>query len=258
MSDHSPLVMTIWGRSTAPHTTTPYFDTSLLKEEESKIALLRAWEGTDPTPSCDTDWPAWLEAATDRVTNRCASLAKEKKHAKGARTRALHQKIQLAKIQLQRNPEDETVINILSASQGNLADTLQDQVARNHQLSATSWFRYGNTYSKQFFNFHHIGRKRTLLKELAADAGTITEHTNLAHYVRSFYECLYASKAHTPGIAKAREECWSNTPTRISTEMNGELVRDLTLKEVLDTIAAIAAMPRGKVPRNDGIPTEFF
>jgi hypothetical protein len=37
--------------------------------------------------------------------------------------------------------------------------------------------------------------------------------------------------------------------------MNGELVRDLTLKEVLD---AIVAMPRGKVPRSDDVPTEFF
>jgi hypothetical protein len=37
--------------------------------------------------------------------------------------------------------------------------------------------------------------------------------------------------------------------------MNGELVRDLTLKEVLD---AIAAMPRGKAPGSDGVPTKFF
>jgi hypothetical protein len=34
--------------------------------------------------------------------------------------------------------------------------------------------------------------------------------------------------------------------------MNGELIRDLTLKEILDT------MPRGKAPRGNGIPTEFF
>jgi ribosome-binding protein aMBF1 (putative translation factor) len=96
----------------------------LLREEESTIVLLRAWEGTDPTPDRDTDWPAWLEAATIRVANRCASFAKEKKRAKGARTKTFHQKIQLAEIQLQRDPKDETVKNILSASQGNLADTL--------------------------------------------------------------------------------------------------------------------------------------
>jgi hypothetical protein len=37
--------------------------------------------------------------------------------------------------------------------------------------------------------------------------------------------------------------------------MNGELVRDLTLKEILD---AIIAMPRGKAPGIDGVPIEFF
>jgi hypothetical protein len=42
LSDHSPLVMTIWGRTTAPHTTSLYFDTSLLREEESRMALLMA------------------------------------------------------------------------------------------------------------------------------------------------------------------------------------------------------------------------
>jgi hypothetical protein len=34
-----------------------------------------------------------------------------------------------------------------------------------------------------------------------------------------------------------------------------ELIKELTLKEVQD---AISAMPKGKAPRCDGIPTEFF
>jgi len=42
MSDHFPLVMTIWGRTTALHTATPYFNTLLLKEEENRTTLLRA------------------------------------------------------------------------------------------------------------------------------------------------------------------------------------------------------------------------
>jgi hypothetical protein len=72
---------------------------------------------------------------------------------------------------------------VLSASQGNLAETLQDQVARNHHLLATSWFRYGDTYSKQFFDFHRIGKKRTLLKELSIDIGTVSGQNDLVHYV---------------------------------------------------------------------------
>ncbi len=140
---------------------------------------------------------------------------KEKKRAKGARFRALQQKIRLAKIQLQKDPEDETVKNVLSEAQGHLAVSLQEQIARNHQLSATSWFRYGDTCSKQFFDFHRIGRKRTLLKELTTDESEISGQTDLAHYVRSYYERFYTLEAHSPGTVEAQEECRGSTPTQV-------------------------------------------
>ncbi len=37
--------------------------------------------------------------------------------------------------------------------------------------------------------------------------------------------------------------------------MNEELTKELTLKEIRD---AISAMPKGKTPGCDGIPTKFF
>ncbi len=58
MFDHSPLVMTIWGLTTAPLITNPYFDTSLLRDEDSRTALLKAWEGTNLPPNCNREWPA--------------------------------------------------------------------------------------------------------------------------------------------------------------------------------------------------------
>jgi len=41
--DHCPLVITIWGRSSSPPTTATYFDTTLLREDRSRVALLDAW-----------------------------------------------------------------------------------------------------------------------------------------------------------------------------------------------------------------------
>lgn len=78
---------------------------------------------------------------------------------------------------------------------------------------------------------------------------------DLAHYIRSFYAKLYTSDAHTPGTEEAREECWASTPSQVSSETNRDLIKDLTLKEVQD---AILAMPKGKAPGWDGIPTEFY
>jgi hypothetical protein len=94
-----------------------------------------------------------------------------------------------------------------------------------------------------------------LFKELKTETEIIIGQTDLAHYVRNFYESFYASEAHASGTTEAREGCWSSTSTWVSTEMNDELSRDLTLREILD---AIAAMPRDKAPGSDGIPMEFF
>jgi hypothetical protein len=110
-------------------------------------------------------------------------LVKKKKHEKGDRARNLQQKTRLAEIRLQEDPENELVRSILSIAQGQMAASLQEQVARNHQLSASTWFRYGDTCSKKFFDFHHIGRKRTLLKELVTEDGEIKGQEDLAHYI---------------------------------------------------------------------------
>jgi len=255
ISDHSPLVLTIWGRTSAPPTPTTYFDTTLLKEEGSRSTLLDAWTGTQPTPSQDAEWPTWLEAASRRMLQCNIKIAQEKMKAKGARVRNLQQKISLAEVQLQRDPEDEPAREILSVAQGHLADSLQDKVTRNHQLSSASWFKYGDTCSKLFFDFHRIRRKRTPLKELKTEGEDITGQEDLAHYVRSFYERLYTSEANAPGTSKAREVCWGSTPARVSNMANDELTKELTLKEIKE---AIAAMPKAKAPRCDGIPMKFF
>jgi len=90
---------------------------------------------------------------------------------------------------------------------------------------------------------------------LTTEEGEIKGQEDLAHYVRSFYTRLYTSEANALGTSKAREACWASTPTRVSNETNKELTKEFTLKEIQD---AISAMLKGKAPRCDDIPTEFF
>jgi hypothetical protein len=54
--DHSPLVITIWGSPSSLPIATTYFDTTLLREDRSRAALLDAWRGTQPPPNLDADW----------------------------------------------------------------------------------------------------------------------------------------------------------------------------------------------------------
>ncbi len=106
--DHSPLVISIWGEhQEALGNCTRFFDTFFLSEESGRKELWEAWVGNHPppiAPSQDFDWPAWLESATGRVMSCNACLSKAKRCAQGACVRASTKKIQLAEVQLQRDP----------------------------------------------------------------------------------------------------------------------------------------------------------
>jgi hypothetical protein len=199
LTDHSPLVITIWGQHNAPNNPPRFFDISLLSEERSRQEMFDAWVGSHPfPPSNEGDWPAWLEAATEKVMMCNARLSKEKKRAQGTSVRACTKKIQLAKIQLRRDSANKEVRSILSNSQGKLAKIFQTSVKHNRHLSSSNWLRYGDTCSKSFFDFHWIGKKKTLLRELNIESGAITGQNNFAQYITEFYSRLYSSNAQHP------------------------------------------------------------
>jgi len=179
LSDHSPFIIMIWGQHNAPTNPPRFFDISLLSNERILQEMLEAWVGNHPLPSNDLDWPAWLEAAIGKVMLCNSRLSKAKKHARGTCVRTCTKKIQLVEIQFQKNPLNEEVRSILSDSQGKLAEVFQNSVKRNRHLSSSNWLRYGDTCSKTFFDFHHIGKKKTLLRELETEMGTITSQNDL-------------------------------------------------------------------------------
>jgi hypothetical protein len=147
------------------------------------------------------------------------------------------------------------VRGILSNAQGKLADVFQASVERNQHLSTSKWLRYGDTCSKAFFDFHRIGKKRTLLRELETEEGTVTGQSDLALYVTNFYTNLYSSDLLAPGTMETQVECWKSVPAKVTQYMNERLTRDLSLKGVTNTIKAL---PKGKAPEHDGVPIKFF
>jgi hypothetical protein len=123
LTNHSPLVMTIWGQHNAPISPSRYFDVSLLSDEGSMKKMWEAWVGSPPPPAPNgADWPAWLEAATGRVMRCNTRLSKEKKHAQWRNVRANTHKVHLVEIQLQLDPANEEVKSILSNSQAKLVE----------------------------------------------------------------------------------------------------------------------------------------
>jgi hypothetical protein len=178
-----------------------------------------------------------------------------RKHAQRTQIRSRTKKIQLAEIQLQRNPTNEEIREILSNSQSKLTEVFQNSVKRNRHLSASNWLRYGDICSKTFFDFHRAGNKRTLLRELEIDGSTVTGQNDFTQHITAYYTRLYSSNAHTPGTEEAQKCCWTSVSTKVSGDINETLTKKLTLSEIH---IAINALPKGKAPGNDGLPMEFF
>jgi len=152
-------------------------------------------------------------------------LSKERKRAQGAQIRACTKKIQLAEIQLQTNPTNEEIRGILSDSQSKLTEVFQNSVERNRHLSASNWLRYGDTCSKAFFDFNRTRNKRSLLRELETEGGTVSGQNDLTQYITEFYTRLYSSDANTPGTEEAQQRCWTSVPIKVSGEINETLTR---------------------------------
>jgi hypothetical protein len=161
----------------------------------------------------------------------------------------------LTEIQLQGDPTNIEVWDILLDAQGQLADVFQNSVEHIQHSSTSRWLRYGDICSKAFFDFHRIGTKRALLRELETEEGLVTGQSDLAFYIMSFYANLYTSDARAPGTVEAQSACWTSVPTKVTQIMNERLTRKLTIKEVSE---AIRTLPKGKAPGHDGVPMEFF
>jgi len=147
------------------------------------------------------------------------------------------------------------VRSILSNSQVKLVEIFETSVERNRHLSPSNWLRYGDTCSKSFFDFHQIGKKKTLLRELNTEFGSITGQNDLTQYITEFYFRIYSLDAHILGTMEAQAECWTSVPVKVAQDTNTNLTRALTVQDILD---AIKALPKGKAPGHDGVPMEFF
>ncbi|CAN5959539.1 unnamed protein product [Sphagnum jensenii] len=128
LSDHSPLVMTVWGNQPPPENPPHYFDISLLAEEELRKEMVAAWKGDQESPPINQGWPAWLEAAIQHVTSCNARLAKDKRRVQGKHARTQAKKVQLAEIELQNDPAN--VEDLFRLPQGRQKES-PDQRARN-------------------------------------------------------------------------------------------------------------------------------
>jgi hypothetical protein len=73
-----------------------------------------AWEGSHPKPSSAVGWADWLEGAVSRVTTCDLALAKSRKKQRSALIHIHTKNICLAEAQLQEDPKNPQIREILS------------------------------------------------------------------------------------------------------------------------------------------------
>lgn len=82
----------------------------------------------------------------------------------------------------------------------------------------------------------------------------VTNHKEISHVFREFYEELYRSEGQM-NIIKARDFFKRLNLPKLSEENMRKLESPITLEELTKTIKML---PSGKTPGIDGIPSEFY
>lgn len=103
--------------------------------------------------------------------------------------------------------------------------------------------------------FRSVGQKNSqaVITELRDYQGrSFTKKEDLGKTCLDFYQNLYKYKAIS---GEAMREFMDGLLATITCDMNASLSRAITYKELS---LAILSMAKGKAPRHDGIPIEFF
>jgi hypothetical protein len=94
-----------------------------------------------------------------------------------------------------------------------------------------------------------------MLRELETEGGIVIGQNDLTQYITEYYTRLYSSDAHTLGTKEEQACCWTSVPAKVTRDTNENLIRNLTLGKIHK---AICALPKGKAPRHNDLPMEFF
>ncbi|CAK9869616.1 unnamed protein product [Sphagnum jensenii] len=87
LSNHSPLVMTVWGNHPPLENLPHYFDISLLAEEELRKEMVAAWKGDQESPPNNQGWPAWLEVDGNPTCHKLQRATRKGQEASARQTR---------------------------------------------------------------------------------------------------------------------------------------------------------------------------
>lgn len=182
-------------------------------------------------------------------------LTKTQKQQWKAAYLAQFEDIIAAEEELQCNWGSREAMNKLSDAQAMLHEVRQQKFEFHESAILSKWARVGDRCTKEFFE-HHTGIRRPILINQMQDGDNILSlQEDLETHILKFYEELYTNDAEVEQNSTAREDCFQFIQRTVTDEHNAELLRPLTMEEVVE---AMKQLPAGKSPGVDSIPAEFY
>ena len=161
--------------------------------------------------------------------------------------------LEVATAQLHDDMYNEEVQGKVSRIKRSL-EKIEARKARGATIRArVKWQKVGDKCSAEFFQLVRQKNVQTIIAELRDNQGRcFTRKEDLQVICLDFYQNLYR---HKDISREAMREILEGMPTTFTCDMNTQLSRPLTDKELS---GAIMSMAKGKAPSHDGIPIEFF
>lgn len=119
--------------------------------------------------------------------------------------------------------------------------------------SRNSWLKTGDRNTKYFHMTTKIRRVRNKILSILDDDGILRKgNRNIAAVATKYFEDLFTSK---PTLDAIYTEVFQGFQSRITAEMNEELTKDVTIKEIRNSVFSVGPT---KAPGPDGFTGDFY
>lgn len=197
----------------------PQFNKGLLKNEESKAALLATWKGVMGDPSLG-NWNLKMVAANQAVRIKSEELTKAQRKKWKSTYLAQFIDIQEAEAELQQNWGSREARERLSDAQAILHEVRQQKFQYQESAILSKWTRVGDRCTKEFFE-HHTGIRHpsTITKMMDGDR-LLSTQAELESHILAFYQTLYTRDEQVENNLAAREDCFRFLKPTVTDEHN--------------------------------------
>jgi hypothetical protein len=167
-------------------------------------------------------------------------------------------RIQLLKASLEADPQDYTTQALLHELEAEINDADLISARKAQEALHSAWITDGDCCSKIFFSLLRL-RSSSNRSEAVCDrqGSTLTGISDILLEATRYYKFHLNEdlSSQLPSASRDRASLLSNFLNTLDPALAAELNAPISAEEVS---SAINAMPRGRVPGPDGIPSKFF